>query len=51
MRLRVAITLSIRIVADFGAIFFQYTTKLKQATTLEFTADSAIIFIHCVCPA
>jgi len=43
--------LSIRIEADCVALFCQYAEKLKRATTLEFTNISAIIFIHCVCPA
>ncbi len=41
------VTVGIRIVADCGAIHFQFTMKLKRATTLEFTTVSAIIFIHC----
>jgi hypothetical protein len=36
----------IRIVADCVALSCQVTRKLKRATTLEFTTDSAIIFIH-----
>ena len=48
-------TFSIRIVADCVALSCQVTRKLKRATTLEFTAASAIILIHCwwqllVCP-
>jgi hypothetical protein len=46
-----SLTLSIRIVADFGALYYQATRKLKRATSLKFTIISAIIFIHCVCPA
>jgi len=41
------ITFSIRIIADFVALSCQVTQKLKRDTTLEFTANSAIIFIHC----
>ena len=41
------ITVSIRIVAECGSKNFQFTIKLKRATTLEFTTISAIIFIHC----
>jgi hypothetical protein len=40
-------TVSIRIVADCVALSCQITEKLKRATTLEFTAEPAIIFIHC----
>jgi hypothetical protein len=40
-------TVSIRIVADCVALSCQITRKLKWATTLEFTANSAIIFIQC----
>ena len=40
-------SLSIRIVADCGLHSYQATRKLKQATTVEFTTISAIIFIHC----
>jgi len=39
-------TYSIRIVADCGLHSCQVTEKLKRATTLEFTAIPAIIFIH-----
>ena len=42
-----ALTDSIRIVADCGALSCQVTQKLKRDTTLEFTTVSAIIFIHC----
>ncbi len=42
-----AITVSIRIVADCVALSCQVTRKLKRATTVEFTTVSAIIFIHC----
>ena len=42
-----ATTVSIRIVADCGALPCQVTQKLERATTLEFTTESAIIFIHC----
>jgi len=45
------LTLSIRIVADCVALSCQVTRKLNRAKTLEFTTISAIIFIHCVCPA
>ena len=41
------LTFSIRIVADCVALSCQVTRKLKRATPLEFTAISAIIFIHC----
>ena len=41
------VTFSIRIVADCVALACQVARKLKRATTLEFTAISAIIFIHC----
>jgi len=44
-------TFSINIVADCVALFCQVTEKLKRATALGFTTVSAIIFIHCVCPA
>ena len=47
MRLRVAITVSIKIVADCGTLRFQNAIKLKRATTFEFATISAIIFIHC----
>lgn len=40
-------TYRIRIVADCVALPCQVTQKLKRATTLEFTAIPAIIFIHC----
>lgn len=40
-------TFSIRIVADCVALSCQVTRKLKRVTTLENTAISAIIFIHC----
>ncbi len=40
-------TFSIRIVADCVALSYQVTKKLKRARTLELTAISAIIFIHC----
>jgi len=43
----VLIAVGIRITADCGTQNFQYTRKLKWATTLEFTTISAIIFIHC----
>ena len=45
------LTVCIRIVADCGLHSCQTTEKLKRATTLEFTTEPAIIFIHCVCPA
>ncbi len=41
-----SLTARIRIVADCGLHFCQITGKLERATTLEFTAISAIIFIH-----
>ncbi len=44
------VTVSIRIVADFGAQIFQFAMKLKRAKTLEITTISAIIFIHCYMP-
>ena len=40
-------TVSIRIVADCVALSYQVTRILKRATTLEFTTEPAIIFIHC----
>jgi len=43
-------TARIRIVADCVALPCQVTRKLKRAITLEFTAVSAIIFIHCYQP-
>jgi len=33
------------------ALSCQVTEKLERATTLDYTTISAIIFIHCVCPA
>lgn len=42
-----ATTVSIRIVVDCVGLSCQVTQKLKRATTLEFTTESAIIFIHC----
>jgi hypothetical protein len=45
------VTFSIRIVADCVELSCQITRKLKRATTLDFTTVSAIILIHCVCPA
>ncbi len=41
------LTVSIRIVAECGTPNFQFTKKLKRATDLEITTNSAIIFIHC----
>ena len=41
------VTVSIRIVADFGLQNCQITRELKRVTTLEFTTITAIIFIHC----
>jgi hypothetical protein len=41
------VTVGIRIVADCGAQIFQFTIKLKRATTFESTTEPAIIFIHC----
>jgi hypothetical protein len=40
-------TVSIRIVADCVALSCQVTRKLERVITPEFTAISAIIFIHC----
>ena len=40
-------TVGTRIVAGCGLQTFQATQKLKRAPTLEFTAVSAIIFVHC----
>jgi len=42
-------TVRIRIVADCGLLSCQVTRKLKRAITLEFTTETAIIFIHCAC--
>jgi hypothetical protein len=47
MRLALCTTVSIRIGADCVALPCQVTKKMKRAKTLEFTAISAIIFIHC----
>ncbi len=44
------VTVSIRIVADFGLHSCQVTRKLERATTLAFTTEPAIIFIHCCMP-
>lgn len=46
-RAKLALTLSIRIVADCVVKNFQFTRKLKRTTTSEFTTAPAIIFIHC----
>ena len=43
------LTVSIRIVADFGTPIFQFIKKLRRAIPLEFTTVSVIIFIHYVC--
>jgi len=43
------VTMSIRIVADYGIQTFQFTKKLKRATNSKFTIISAIIFIHYAC--
>ena len=40
-------TVSIRIVADYVALFCQVTREFRRATTLAITTVSAIIFIHC----
>lgn len=40
-------TVSTRIVADCGLQTFQATERLKRAGTLDITAVSAIIFVHC----
>jgi hypothetical protein len=45
--LKCVITVGTRIVAGCGLQTFQATQKLKRAPTLEFTAVSAIIFVHC----
>jgi hypothetical protein len=37
---------SARIVAESGLQIFQAKERLKRATTLEFTAIPAIIFVH-----
>ncbi|MCD6566476.1 MAG: hypothetical protein J7K53_11105, partial [Bacteroidales bacterium] len=42
-----SLTVNIRIVANCGNQNFQFTMKLKRATTLEFTTKPAIIFIYC----
>lgn len=44
---KVRLTISVRIVADCKPHSYQVTRKLDRATTLEFTAESAIIFTHC----
>ena len=41
------ITVNIRIVADCETQTFQFTIKLKRATTIEFTIVTAIIFMLC----
>ena len=41
------VTVSIKIVADCVIILYQVARTLKRTVTLEFTAISAIIFIHC----
>ena len=41
------LTFNIRIVADFGSQIFQFTMKLKRATTYHFKTVSAIVFIQC----
>jgi len=43
------LTVSIRIIADFGTPIFQFIKKLRWAIPHEFTTVSVIIFIHCVC--
>lgn len=40
------LTVSMRIVAEYGTQNFQFTMKLERATNLKFTAVLAIIFIH-----
>ena len=38
-------------VGDFAALTYQFTQRLKRATTLYITTVSPIFYIHCVCPA
>ena len=39
--------MSIRIVADFEAHIYQFTTRFNRDIMLDYTTISAIIFIHC----
>lgn len=45
--LKIDTTFSIRIVADCGLQTFKAAKKSKRVEVLEFTAVSAIIFVHC----